>query len=209
MLNATYADEAAKAFNETPAEGPYTLAMSNSAIWVPLPNISITYPTILDQIHQLASNDTTPPASLHLPPAYNLDPTLTAGYRAQLRGIAALLANPHAPSLESGFATGTSAAAILLHPLSRGTARLNLTAPFEPPVLDYRAGSNPVDLALHVAHTRYLRRMVQTKKMRALGAVETQPGLGRETDEEILACEFCRFWLLCSPCHVNLVVLLR
>ena len=141
MLNATYAAEAAAAFNATPATGPYTLAMSNSAIWVSLPNVTATYPTIIDAIRHLAK--TPDPSALHLPAAYNADKTLTAGYRTQLLHLADLLANPHSPSLESAFATGTSAAAVHLHPLSRGTARLNLTDPFAPPILDLPLGLQP------------------------------------------------------------------
>jgi choline dehydrogenase-like flavoprotein len=183
MLNATYAAEAAAAFDATPATGPYTLAMSNSAIWVSLPNVTATYSTIIDAIRHLAK--TPDPSALHLPAAYNADKTLTAGYRTQLLHLADLLANPHSPSLESAFATGTSAAAVHLHPLSRGTARLNLTDPFAPPILDYRSASNPLDIAVHVAHTRYLRRMIHTDTLRGLGAVEVAPGEALQTDEEL------------------------
>jgi len=207
MLNETFAAEATAAFNATPAHGPYTLAMSSSSIWVPLPNISVTYSTIIDDIRHLAN--ASDPSSLHLPPAYGLEPTLVAGYRAQLLALADLLANPRSPSLESAFATGTYASAVLLHPLSRGTARLNLTRtaiqnipnpnpqrrtvkltstdPFEPPILDYRSSSNPIDLSLHILHTRYLRRMVHTPSMQALGAVEVDPGDARQTDAELEA----------------------
>jgi hypothetical protein len=136
MLNETFAAEAAAGFNQTPAQGPYTLAMSNSAIWVSLPNITATYSTIIDQIRALAKSSD--PSSLHLPPAYGADKTLIEGYRTQLLHLADLYANPRSPSLESTFATGTSPGAVLLHPLSRGTARLNLTHPFEPPVPSMR-----------------------------------------------------------------------
>jgi choline dehydrogenase-like flavoprotein len=185
MLDPAYAAAAATAFNQTPAQGPYTLAMSNSAIWVSLPNMTADYSPILDQIRALAAS-TTNSASLHLPAAYASDPTLTAGYRAQLLALADLLANPHSPSLESAFATGTSAAAVLLHPLSRGTVRLNLTHPLDVPILDYRSVSNPIDMALHLVHLRYLRRMVQTDTLRGLGAVETQPGESVQTDEGLV-----------------------
>ncbi|KAK3300750.1 uncharacterized protein B0H64DRAFT_369959 [Chaetomium fimeti] len=184
MLNATFAAEAAAGFNQTPAQGPYTLAMSNSAIWISLPNITADYATIVDTIRAQAQSPDA--AALHLPPAYNTDPTLIAGYQAQLEQLAALYANPRSPSLESTFSTGTSPGALLLHPLSRGTARLNATHPFEPPVLDYRSASNPVDMALHVAHTRYLRRMTATDALRGLGAVEVGPGEAAAADEELL-----------------------
>jgi choline dehydrogenase-like flavoprotein len=185
MLDPAYAAAAATAFNQTPAQGPYTLAMSNSAIWVSLPNMTADYSPILDQIRALAAS-TTNSTSLHLPAAYASDPTLTAGYRAQLLALADLLANHHSPSLESAFATGTSAAAVLLHPLSRGTVRLNLTHPLDVPILDYRSASNPIDMALHLVHLRYLRRMVQTDTLRGLGAVETLPGEGVQTDEGLV-----------------------
>ncbi len=184
MLNETYVAAAEAAFNQTPAQGPYTLAASNSAIWVPLTNMSITYTAITDAIRLLAN--TSDLSALHLPPAYNSDESLIAGYRAQLLALADHYTNPHAPSLESTFATGTSVATILLHPLSRGTARLNLTHPFEPPILDYRSASNPIDLALHLVQTRYLRRMMHTETLRALGAVEVAPGEALQTDEELL-----------------------
>ncbi|KAL2263162.1 hypothetical protein VTK26DRAFT_7986 [Humicola hyalothermophila] len=191
MLDPAYAAEAAAAFDQIPAQGPYTLAMSNSAIWVSLPNLIDSYPALLSRIRALATVDHTRSnlttesaiASLHLPPAYALESpssqaALVAGYRAQLRALAGLLGNERSPSLESTFATGTRASAILLHPLSRGIVRLNATHPLAPPLLDYRSASNPIDVALHVAHTRFLRRMVATPAMRRLGAVEVAPGEG-------------------------------
>lgn len=183
MFNETFAAQAAAGFNQTPAQGPYTLAMSNSAIWVSLPNITVDYQSIVKQIRALTN--TSDVSELHLPPEYGADETLIEGYRAQLRQLAELYANPCSPSLESAFATGTSVAAVLLHPLSRGTARLNRTHPFEPPVLDYRSASNPIDLAVHIAHTRYLRRMVSTDTLQALGAVGVQPAPEAQSDEEL------------------------
>jgi choline dehydrogenase-like flavoprotein len=184
MLNATYAAEAAAAFNRTPASGPYTLALSNSAIWVSLPNISATSSTSITASIRRLAQDSTSRSALYLPSAYGSDTTLIAGYRAQLLHLADLLANAHSPSLESTFATGTQASAILLHPLSRGTVRLNLTHPLELPVADYRSASNPIDIALHLAHTRFLRGMIRTDAVRALGGVEVAPGERYGGDEE-------------------------
>ncbi|GAB1310747.1 Glucose-methanol-choline oxidoreductase N-terminal domain-containing protein [Madurella fahalii] len=185
MLNGTFAAAAAAAFNETPAQGPYTVAMSNSAIWVPLPNITANYTPIIDEIRRMAT--TKELSSLHLPPAYNLDPTLLAGYRAQLLAVADMLADPRSPSLESAFTTGTRASCINLHPLSRGTVRLNLADPLDVPILDYRSASNPIDLAVHLAHLKYMMRMVQTPTMQGLSAVLVAPAPGVESDEELLA----------------------
>jgi choline dehydrogenase-like flavoprotein len=186
MLNATFAAAAAVAFNDTPAHGPYTLAMSNSAIWVSLPNMTADYSAVLDRIHTMAANVEKSSEGAHLPIDYGSDPTLIEGYQDQLLAIANLLANPRAPSLESGFTTGTTAAAVHLHPLSRGTVRLNLSDPLQPPVLDYRSASNPIDIELHLIHLRYLRRMVDTKTLMALGAFEASPGSGLQSDEQLL-----------------------
>jgi choline dehydrogenase len=120
-----------------------------------------------------------------VPADYASDHTLIAGYNRQLSIFAAFLSNPEAPSTESGFGTGTSVRAFLLHPLSRGTVRLNLTDHLAQPILDYRLGSNPVDFDLHMAHLSYLRRMLDTPTMRRYGAVETGPGTGVKSDEQL------------------------
>ncbi|KAK3360645.1 hypothetical protein B0T25DRAFT_602439, partial [Lasiosphaeria hispida] len=181
MLDPSFAAKAELDFNSTPAAGPYTLAMSNSAIWISLSNMTTNYSTILTRIHKLAAE--TLSKELHLPADYESHATLAAGYQVQLVAIANLLANPHAPSLESAFSTGTSVASVLLHPLSRGTVRLNMTNPLQPPVLDYRSASNPIDFDLHLIHLRYLRRMLQTDTLQALTAIETMPGAGVWSDE--------------------------
>ncbi|KAK1756595.1 hypothetical protein QBC47DRAFT_298829 [Echria macrotheca] len=185
MLNATFAAAALAAFNATPATGPYTLAMSNSFIWPSLPNMTTpsTLSTILSRIRSLA---TAPPSELYLPASYASDPTLVAGYRSQLRALWGIYSNPHAPSLESAFSTGTNLPAVLLHPFSRGTVRLNVTHPLSLPVLDYRSASNPIDMDLHLVHTRYIRKTIQSATLKGLGAVEVNPGRDVQSDEELV-----------------------
>ena len=185
MLNTTFAAEATRLFNQVPAQGPYTTAMSNSAIWVPLANLTTNAASIIAQIRDLANTNSTSFSSLfHLPPEYNSDPTLLSGYRSQLAAIATLLTQ--APSLEAAFSTGNTSGLATLHPLSRGTVRLDLTNPLAQPIVDYRSASNPIDLTLHLAHLKYLRRMFQAPAMQALHAVETQPGETVQSDEELL-----------------------
>ncbi|KAK4149017.1 hypothetical protein C8A00DRAFT_38399 [Chaetomidium leptoderma] len=183
MLNPDFLADATAGFDETPARGPYTLGMGNSAIYLSLPHLSPDHhATIISKIHKIITSGS---AASYLPPdqrASRASRAMIAGYEAQLAALATLLANPRAASLESPWqTTGTSAGAFLLHPLSRGTVRLNTTHPLAPPILDYRAGSNPIDLDLHVAHTRFLRRLIDTPTMRGFGAVETGPG---ELEEE-------------------------
>jgi choline dehydrogenase len=187
MLNATFAAAAAAAFNATPAAGPYTLALSNSFIWISLPNMTTpsTLSTLLARIRSLAGASDT--SGLYLPPAYASDTSLMAGYRSQLLALADFYSNPHAPSMESAFATGTRLPAAILHPFSRGTVRLNGTNPLGLPILDYRSASNPIDMDLHLIHLRYLRRTIQSQTFRGLSAVELQPGLAAQSDEELAA----------------------
>jgi len=179
MSNPDFAADAAAGFNQTPARGPYTLSMANSAIYVSLPNTSVDYMHIVDKIRSMATDGSAPS---YLPADYNSDPTLIAGYNRQLSVLADFLVNPKAPSVEVPFATGTAVRLVLLHPLSRGTVRLNLTDHLAQPILDYRTASNPVDLDIHIAHLNYLRPMLDTPTMRRYGAIETGPGAAVQDD---------------------------
>jgi choline dehydrogenase len=176
--NATFKAAATAAFDQTPATGPYTFASGNSAIYVSLPNITPNYLSITQTIRQMAKNGS---ASAYLPPDVRSDPTIIAGYKAQLLAIASLLENPKSPSLETPWTTSqypisSRAWSFILHPLSRGTVRLDLANHLAQPILDYRDGSNPVDLQIHLAQVRYLRKLFNTPTFQAQGAVEVGPG---------------------------------
>ncbi|KAK0622569.1 GMC oxidoreductase-like protein [Immersiella caudata] len=176
--NATFKTAATAAFDQTPATGPYTFSSGNNAIYVSLPNITPTFRSITQTIRQMAKNGS---ASAYLPPDIRNDPTIIAGYKAQLLAIASLLENPKSPSLEtpwvsSQFPIGARVWSFILHPLSRGTVRLDLASHLAQPILDYRSGSNPVDLQIHLAQVRYLRKLFNTPTFQARGAVEVGPG---------------------------------
>ncbi|KAK4238678.1 GMC oxidoreductase [Achaetomium macrosporum] len=200
--NATFKSDAIAAFNATPAGGPYTLAGGNSAIYVSLPHMTPNYTTIVSKIRQMATSNS---AASYLPPDLQSESSIIAGYHAQLLALANLLSNRAAPSLETPWATsefpaGTAAWSFLLHPLSRGTVRLNLTDPLAPPVLDYRAGSNPVDFDMHLAQVRYLRRLLETPTMQQHGATETGPGADVAGDDEALV-EYVKQQIVLSFMH--------
>ncbi|KAK4149493.1 hypothetical protein C8A00DRAFT_46914 [Chaetomidium leptoderma] len=154
--NATFKADAIAGFDETPARGPYTLAGGDSAIYVSLPHVTTEYQDIVDRIRQM------------------------------LLTLANLLANPEAPSLETPWATteapGT-AWSFLLHPLSRGTVRLDPADHLAQPIVDYRAGSNPVDFDVHLAQVRYLRRLLDTPTLQQHGATEIGPGAAVAADD--------------------------
>ncbi|KAL1799433.1 hypothetical protein ACET3X_003470 [Alternaria dauci] len=180
MLNPAYAARAAAEFNMTPARGPYTLAMSSTALYISLPNVTEEYMEIIKEIRRVADDGS---AASHLPQGSHS--TLVDGYKRQLHVLADLLANSEAPSVEVPFATGTAMRPIILHPLSRGTVRLSMTDHLAQPILDYRAGSSPIDFSIHIAHLRWLRKILDTPTMRKYGAVAVSPDPAIQSDEDL------------------------
>ncbi|KAK4189452.1 GMC oxidoreductase [Podospora australis] len=178
-----YLADSIAGFSENPARGPYTLGLANTAIYVSLPKLAPNHQAIVNRIRQIANDGS---ASSYLPAEYRTNPDMIRGYKAQLLAIANKLANPKAPSLETPWATGTSLQAFLLHPLSRGTVRLNLNDHLAQPILDYRTGSNPVDFDIHLAHVKFLRQLVNTPTMQQYGAVEVAPGPGVQSDADLV-----------------------
>jgi hypothetical protein len=199
MLDPAFAAAAVSAFdNDLPAHGPYTLALGNSAIYVSLPHLTPNHTLITSAITSILTSNT---AASYLPPDIRSSQAMIAGYESQLRALATLLANPHSPSLETPWSGGSSAVAFLLHPLSRGTVRLNTTHPLEQPILDYRACSNPIDLDIHVAHTRFLRKIITTPTSARYGAVEILPGADVESSDEAKMQEFVKDQIVLSFMH--------
>ncbi|CAN9346117.1 unnamed protein product [Alternaria alternata] len=182
MLNPAFANQAAAEFNMTPARGPYTLAMSSTALYISLPNVTEEYMSIIKEMRRVADDGS---AASHLPEGSHS--TLIDGYKRQLHVLADLLENSEAPSVEVPFATGTTMRPIILHPLSRGTVHLNLTDHLAQPILDYRAGSSPIDFFIHIAHLRWLRKVLDTPTMRKYGAVAVSPDPAIQSDEDLKA----------------------
>jgi choline dehydrogenase len=182
MLDPAFAAKAQAEFNMTPARGPYTLAMSSTALYISLPNITANYMDVANKMRDTVGDGS---SSLYLPA--NSDPRLIAGYNRQLSILAAFYSSPEAPSVEVPFATGTAMRPILLHPLSRGTVHLNLTDHLARPLLDYRAGTNPIDFDINIAHLRWLRKVIDTPTLQKYGSVEVTPGLSVQSDEDLKA----------------------
>ena len=185
MLDPAFVADATAGFDEIPARGPYTLAMSSTALFLSLSNMTspAALGSIVSQIRQLVSSG----SSVHsLPPESRAHPELVAGYNSQLLALANLYENPLAPSIEVPWASGTAARLIFLHPLSRGTVRLNLSSPLDQPILDYRAGSNPIDFQIHLAHVRFVRKLFATPAMLKYGTVELGPTEEVAKDDEKL-----------------------
>ncbi|KAK4640868.1 hypothetical protein QC761_0096370 [Podospora bellae-mahoneyi] len=184
MADPTFKADATAAFDEVPARGPYTMALGNQAIYISLPN---TTPNYLSIIRKIIRQTVDGSAASFLPADYRDNAALARGYRDQLAVLAKLLLNPKAPNLETPWSTGYSAPAILLHPLSRGTVRLNPADHLAQPIVDSRHGSNPVDFDMQLANVKWSRRLLDTPTMKRYGAVETAPGEAVQSDAELLA----------------------
>ncbi|KAK4176139.1 putative GMC oxidoreductase [Triangularia setosa] len=183
MSDLIFKADATTAFNEVPARGPYTMALGNQAIYISLPNTTPNYPAIIRKILRQTVDGS---AASFLPPDYRDNAALVRGYKDQLLALSKLLLNPKVPSLETPWSTGYSTAAILLHPLSRGTVRLNLTDHLAQPLVDTRHGSNPVDFDMQLANVRWSRRLLDTPTMKRYGAVEISPGQDVQSDSKLL-----------------------
>ncbi|KAH6618366.1 hypothetical protein B0J18DRAFT_387464 [Chaetomium sp. MPI-SDFR-AT-0129] len=158
--------------------GPKSLATGNAAAWLPFPIISPRALNLSDAL-------TTQNHSLSLPP--NTHPTVLAGYRAQMLSLASALAS-NGTAFYNLILTGgaTNGIVVDLHPLSRGTVNINTTDPFHTsPVVDYRALSNPLDVAIMADLIRFTRRYHLSNPLTAdWNATEVSPGEATQTDEE-------------------------
>ncbi|KAL2264559.1 hypothetical protein VTJ83DRAFT_7069 [Remersonia thermophila] len=187
--NATFKAEATAAFAATPAAGPYTLGGGNSAVYASLPRAAgrAAAARIARKIRKQVLDGS---ARTFLPADLRGVPAVVAGYKAQLLVLARALEDAGSPSVETPWATAegpVTAWSFLLRPLSRGTVRLDPADPLAPPVLDYRAGANPVDMDLHRAHLRFVRQLVATPTLQQFGAAELAPGAAVAGDDEALA----------------------
>lgn len=179
--NKTFAAEAASAYDERPAQGPYTQAMGNSAVYVGLPTITEDYQDIIDTINEQLSSGS---FKSFLPEGAG--PEVVEGYKAQLKILAKELADPQSPVMESPFSAGPSGGGFLLKPLSRGTVLLNVSDPEGEPIIDYRSCSNPVDWDLLASFVGYFRKYANTPTMKSLGATEVSPGVNVTSKSEII-----------------------
>ncbi|TRX90956.1 hypothetical protein FHL15_008161 [Xylaria flabelliformis] len=105
------------------------------------------------------------------------DLTVIAGYKAQMKNMAAAIRSPNTAFYNHVLTGGSSSGTIVdLHPLSRGTVNINVTDPFaSEPVVDYRALTNPVDLDIMVEILRFTKRYYFETRLRDLAPRQVQP----------------------------------
>jgi choline dehydrogenase-like flavoprotein len=175
--NATFYAEALKEY-EAKRTGPLTVARGNQAGFLPLSTLDPDWKTVLAEL--LKQN-----ASTYLPATY--DNKLKAGYAAQLKLTASLLARKDVAAVEFPFGAGPIGFAALQHPLSRGTVSINVTDPGNVPVVDYRTFSNPIDVKFAVATIGFARRFNKTPALASFAPLEVLPGVNITASADIEA----------------------
>ncbi|ERS99813.1 GMC oxidoreductase-like protein [Sporothrix schenckii 1099-18] len=178
FLNATFrawSDAEWKA-NRT---GPQSLGVGNAAAWLPFPVISERW---ADVAANLSSQD----HAAYLPP--NTHATVAQGYKKQMDAYALALKNNRTAFYNNVLSGGPSSGVlVMLHPLSRGTVNIDPVDPYNrEPVVDYRALSNPLDVAIMADMIRYTRRyFMENPALAQYRPVEIAPGDYVSSEEDL------------------------
>ncbi|MBE3047496.1 hypothetical protein IMZ48_34285 [Candidatus Bathyarchaeota archaeon] len=119
----------------------------------------------------------------------DLDPTLIAGHASQLAVLAHQLNSSSSAALELLFTGAPTFSLINLKTLSRGSIHLSPDddGVSTEPVADYRALSNPIDIAVNRALLTFIRRFASSEGMVDALAPELVSPLIDETSDEFEA----------------------
>lgn len=157
--------------------GPLTVARGNQAAFLPLKVVAAEkWKGLVDLV---AGQDATP----YLPERY--EETLLAGFKAQQKLTAELLARDDSAAYEFPFGGGPLGGGVLQRPLSRGTININTENPLSEPIVDYRTFSNPLDVQVAIPIVDFARKFNSLNAFKDLGAVEVSPGENVTSDVAI------------------------
>ena len=175
--NETYAAEQL-ALYQSSRQGAYTITnrSGNTVAFLPLPNITADYQSIID-FAKSQSITSVYPASV--------EPSIRAGYLAQREIILGLYASTSSSVQETGYGSGTVLPITLVKPLSRGSAHINSKDVFDPPLIDFGALSDPTDLETLIASIRKNRDLVASPPMQELTPTELVPGAQLTSDGQL------------------------
>lgn len=162
--------------------GPFTFGMSSRIFFASLQQIDPEFEATADSLES-------PDQLENLPSIYTKNSTLLQGYRKQLETLQSQFRHQGAAVLEISFGGSGAVAVSLQKPLSRGTISIKGTDPDPsiPPVLDFNAGSNMVDIQIAISAIKKVREFMGADTLKALAPVETVPGAELQTDEELEA----------------------
>ncbi len=146
--------------------GPYTAGSPNAMAFNPLPLISSNSYIILDNATGQGTSD-------YLPAG--MDPTIVAGFALQKRSLASRLARTNVAAYEIINNNAGSLTVAVMHPFSRGTCYITSADPFQPPAIDPRWLSNPVDRQVLVEALRFNQQILNTAPMQELQPAQFVP----------------------------------
>ncbi|KAI9801515.1 MAG: hypothetical protein M1833_002747 [Piccolia ochrophora] len=175
----TYNDEQLALYYSS-RQGPFTICKNsgNTVAFLPLQNTTSDWQTLIDDAEAY------PAAKLY---PTDTDPSIIAGYNAQLPLLLFLYASLRASVSETGFNGASQFPLTIVKPLSRGSIVINTTDPLAAPLVDYAALTHPVDLDVMLAVLKKHRALIATDAMQELGPVETAPGANVTSDDDLRA----------------------
>ncbi|OAL55174.1 FAD-linked reductase [Pyrenochaeta sp. DS3sAY3a] len=114
-------------------------------------------------------------------------PHVLAGYAAQKEAFSSIIADPNTLWMWLIIRSDPIFGPANQHPFSRGSVHINASDPAGPPVVDYRAFSNPLDIAAAIEMLRFIRRYMAADYFAAYGPFEVAPGAHIASDAQLEA----------------------
>ncbi|KAI5247231.1 FAD/NAD(P)-binding domain-containing protein [Aureobasidium subglaciale] len=165
MQNATINDWARSAYyaNRT---GPYTFGPPDGNGFFSLPQISARAQEIAQNASSFSDND-------YL--ADGLDESVVRGYARQRALLIPALNNSRRAVIEFLQDNTGNTQISNQRPFTRGNVHINGTDPFNYPTLDFRYGSNPIDMAVMMDSLRFNDKLFQQPELQSLEPVQKDP----------------------------------
>lgn len=162
--------------------GPFTFGLAGRIVFASLQDLDPAFESI-------ANNLTSADQLAHLPPAYTESEALTRGYQKQLEALQSQLLSPEAGLIEISSGGSGAVSVAVQKPLSRGTVLINSSNPDPsvPPLINFNAGANPIDLYIAISAIRKVREFMSADSLSSLNITEAVPGTAYQTDEELEA----------------------
>ncbi|KAK1676136.1 GMC oxidoreductase [Colletotrichum godetiae] len=161
--------------------GPYSIALTNLAGWLPFTAVS-------ERAEELATKLEQQDFASLLPT--DTETTVVAGFEAQMKILAAQMRSKDTAFTRMQLiANQGSQGPVAMQSFSRGTININTTDPWNTePVIDYRSLSNPLEADFFVESIKFLRRYnFNTSLATEFAPVEYAPGPEVTSDEDLKA----------------------
>ena len=154
-------------------QGPYTAGAPDALAFNPL---SLTS----NKSEAIIANASSQGATDYL--ISGLDPTVIAGYTAQKQSLVQRYGRDNVAAYEIINNNAGSLTVSIMHPFSRGTCQIVSADPFQPPAIDPRWLTNPVDREVLLEALRFNRLLLAQPSMQELQAAQFVPTA--EADED-------------------------